>query len=201
MPKLSTEGPIKAGFKLTTKELRSILKRIKTTLAPRWKEQRPYCELTIKTNTIELVVTGVKQICECEAWGPAKVTISFLHLLYLVNDRPRLMTKVAVGDDFMTINETTVPVVTWFFKNDSILRSIDLPVNYDIVDILKLPQKYTKEELVFNKLAEENRKAQDKLYDDIVKVRRILKKYRITEDQIQNFVLSEIEKSGKTAIL
>ncbi|RIJ46305.1 hypothetical protein D1614_19050 [Maribellus luteus] len=101
----------------------------------------------------------------------------------------------------MTVNETTVDVVTWFFQDDSILRSIDLPVNYDTVDILRLSQKYTKEEIEFNKLTEEHRQAQNKLYEDIIKVRRILKKYLIGEGDITNFIISNINKTGKSAIL
>lgn len=188
MIKISKDGFIKAGFTISTTELRNTLKLMKSALSGNWEEDRPYCELTIKTNSIELVVAGIKQVRPCEAWGPAKVTISFLHLLHLIKDSRQRSTKVIVGDDFMTIDDTTVDVVTWFFQDDSILRSIDLPANYDVVDILNLPQKYTAEEIEFNKLKKDLTAAQSKLYEDIQKVAKILKKYRIYEPTIQRFI-------------
>lgn len=188
MQLFSKEGVIKAGFSIETKELRRFLKLLKTTWKTTWKEEKPYCEITIKSNNLEFVLAGIKQTIKCEAWGPARIVISFMHFDHLVNDRPILKTKVVVGDDFMSVNETTVCVQTWFFKNDSILRSIDLPVNFKITDILRLSEKYTKEEIEFNKLSIEYRKAHDKLYDDIQKINRILKPYNISNDKVQEFI-------------
>ena len=111
-----------------------------------------------------------------------------MHFYHLVNDRPLIKTKVLVGVDFMTENETTVCVQTWFFKDDTILRSIDLPVNYKITDILRLAEKYTTQEIEYNKLSIEYRKAHEKLYDDIQKINRILKPYCIPNEKVQEFM-------------
>lgn len=188
MQLISKEGRVKAGFSIETKDLMRLLKLLKTTCSKTWKKENPYCEITIKTNSLEFVLAGIKQTIKCEAWGPARIIISFMHFYHLVNDSPILKTKVVVGDDFMTVNVTTVCVQTWFFKDDTILRSIDLPVNYKITDILRLAEKYTPQEIEYNKLSVEYRKAHEKLYDDIQKINRILKPYHISNEKVQEFL-------------
>ncbi|MDD3723711.1 MAG: hypothetical protein PHW92_14735, partial [Lutibacter sp.] len=129
MNMISIEGVVKASFSCKTKDLRDVLKFLKAGLKKTWMEEKPYCEITIKTNAVDFAVIGARKTLYCQATGPVRITISFAHFLYLVEDRPRIQTKISVGDDFMTINETTVGVTTWFFQDDSILRSIDLPFN------------------------------------------------------------------------
>ena len=192
MQLISKGSRVNAGFSIETNELRRLLKLLKTTCSKTWKEEKSYREMTIKTNKLEFVLAGIKQTIDCEARGPARLIISFMHFDHLVNDKPRLKTKGAVGDDFITINETTVVVQTWFFTDDSILRSIDLPVNYGLKDILRSSEKYIKQEIEFNKLSIEYSKAYDKLHDDIQKINRILKPYNISSNKVEEFIYNTI---------
>jgi hypothetical protein len=191
---ISPEGVIKAAFSCKTKDLREVLKFIRAGLKKTWMEKRPYCEITIKTNEVEFAVEGAKKTLYCKATGPGRVTISFAYFLHLVQDRPRIQTKISVGDDFMTINETTVVVTTWFFEDDSILRSIDLPLNYGIADVLRLPFRYTEKEIEFNKLAGEYLSACTTLNYDTKQITRRLKKYGISKDVVEEFIHDKIFK-------
>ena len=198
MSLISSEGAVKATFSCNTKELRQVIKFLKAGLKKTWVEKRPYCEITIKTNEVEFTVKGARKTLYCKANGPGRITISFAYFLHLINDRPRVQTKVAVGDDFMTINETTVTVTTWFFQDDSILRSIDLPTNYGIADVLRLSQRYTENEIEFNQLLPEYKSAFSTLDSDTKKIVRQLKKYGISKDDVEAFIHGKIFHQSKT---
>ncbi len=189
---ISSEGMVKAAFKCYTKELMDVLKFIKAGQKKTWMEERPYCEITILTGEVQFVVNGASKSLFCETKSPARVTISFAYLLHLVKDRPRVVTKFSVGDEFMTINESTVVVTTCFFQDDSILRSINLPVNYGIADVLRLPLRYTKKEIEFNKFTSEYKGACATLNYDTRLISARLKKYGISKDAIEKFLHSKI---------
>ncbi len=192
MSLISPEGAVKATFSCHTKDLRQLLKFLKAGLKKTWMNDRPYCEITIKTNEVQFAVEGARKSLFCKADGPGRVTISFAYFLHLVNDRPRVQTKVAIGDDFMIMNETTVVVTTWFFQDDSILRSFDLPVNYGITDVLRLSQRYTEQEIEFNKLQTEFKSAFSTLANDTKLTVRRLKKYGISKDDVEEFIHGKI---------
>lgn len=189
---ISPEGVVRAAFSCRTRELREVLKFCKAGLKKTWMDERPYCEITIKTDEVQFVVNGASKSLFCETRSPARITVSFAYLLHLINDRPRVVTKVSVGDDFMTVNETTVPVDTWFFQDDSILRSINLPVNYGIADVLRLPLRYTGREIAFSRFDPEYRGACVTLSNDTKLIYRRLKKYGISKDEVENFIRSRI---------
>ena len=79
---------------------------------------------------------------------------------------------------------------------DGILRSIDLPVNYKYLDIVRLylSERYTKEEIDFNKLAPDVDKAIDQLNSEIDKVSSMLKKYGFKREELQELILEKIRK-------
>lgn len=195
MRKITNQGVVRAGFSIDTQELKRVLRILKSSFKNQTQQLLPYCEITIKTEKIEIAVAGFKHVVDCEAWGPARFVIGFEHFRHLVNDRPLMKTKVIVGDDFMTINETvSVTVQTWYFKNDTILRTIDMPVNYDTVDILKMAERYTKEEIEFNKLNGEYIKAHNDLYERIEKIKRLLKPYNIPSKNIEDTIYQLVLK-------
>jgi hypothetical protein len=192
MNMISKEGVVKATFSCKTKELRDVLKFLKAGLKKTWMKERPYCEITIKNDEVQFVVNGARKTLFCEAKGPGRFTISFAYFLHLVNDRPRVITKVALGNEFMTINETTVAVATWFFQDDSILRSIDLPMNYGIADILRLSTRYTEKEIEFSNLLLEYKSAFAILNCDSKTIVNTLKKYGISRDEVEKFIHDKI---------
>ncbi|MDX8339063.1 hypothetical protein SLH46_07700 [Draconibacterium sp. IB214405] len=192
MSDFTKQGPVKARFKAPTKDLRRVFRILNNAFDAKRKNQYPYCEITIKTKKVEFVVAGIKECIECEAKGPARINISYKYFKHLVNDRPLKITKVEVGNEYMIVNDITTMVETCFFKNDKILRSINLPVNYDVTDILRLADRYTVEEITFNKLKAELSWAQDKLEKDIKKINKILKPYKISPDKVEEFIMQSI---------
>jgi len=194
---ISTEGAVRAALTCNTKDLTEVIRFLKATMKKTWLEERPYCEITIKTNQVEFVVDGARKTLLCEANGPARVSISFAYFLHLINDRPKIKTKISVGNEFMMVNDTTVCVETWFFQDDSILRSIDLPVNYRIADLLKLSTRYTDREIEFNKLSDEYHAAFKTLANETKLITGKLKKYGFSKDEVEKFIYDKLFKQPK----
>jgi len=121
-----------------------------------------------------------------------KISIPFLYFYDIVKNIKTFSTQISIGDGLMAIGNLNVKVSTFFFQDDSILRSIKLPINYSIVDILRLSDRYTPEEIEFNKLDILLKRAYAELDKDISVSYGILKKYGVTTDEIRKVVLEEI---------
>lgn len=196
MKLISPTGAIKAALTCNTKDLNDVIRFLKATMKKTWLEERPYCEITFKTNQVEFVVHGARKTLLCEAFGPARVNISFAYFLHLINDRPKIKTIISVGDEFMIVNDTMVCVETWFFEDDNILRSINLPVNYGIYDLLNLSTKYTEREIEFSKLSDEYHAAFKTLANDTKIITGKLKKYGFSKDEVEKFIHNKIFKQS-----
>jgi hypothetical protein len=86
------------------------------------------------------------------------------------------------------IGNFKVSAGTCFFKDDAILRSINLPINYSITDLLHLTDHYTQEEIEFNKLNLLLKTFYADMEKDIHLAFRFLSKYGVTKDEIKNIV-------------
>lgn len=92
----------------------------------------------------------------------------------------------------MTIGNLTLIVSTCFFKDDTILRSINLPINYSTADILRLRDKYTAEEIAFNKLDGLINSTLAEINKDVKIAAGTLLKYGITKEEITKMVTEKI---------
>ena len=175
-----------------TSELSDAMKFL-SIVVPKSKKGKLYnCEITIKTNEVNFVAIGATRVLYCKSTGPVKITIPFLYFYDIVKSIKTFSTQITIGSGLMAIGNLTVKVNTFFFQDDSILRSIQLPINYSIVDILRLSDRYTPEEIEFNKLDILLKRAFAELNKDISVSYGILKKYGVTTDEIRKIVLEEI---------
>jgi hypothetical protein len=150
------------------------------------------CEITVKTNEVNFVVIGATRIIYCNATGPVKVSLPFWYL----NDIVKLITTPYINFDIseglMTIGKLSVKANTCFFEDDSILRSINLPINYTLATILQINDQYTPEEIAFNKLDVLIKNNIQTISQDIDKIAVLLKKYGIGRYEIEKFVFEKI---------
>jgi len=110
------------------------------------------CEITIKTNEVLFVAIGVARVLYCKTSGPVKISIPFLYFYDIVKNIMTFSTEIAIEDGAMMIGNLKITASTCFFEDDTILRSINLPINFSANDILRLPEQYTTEELEFNNM-------------------------------------------------
>lgn len=166
---------------------------------PKNKKGKLYnCEITIKTNEVNFVVIGATKTIYCNATGPVKVSLPFWYL----NDIVRLIaTKyitLDISEGFLTIGKLTVSTSTCFFQDDTILRSVNLPMNYTVADLMRINDHYTPEEIAFNKLDVLIKNNVDTISLDVKKIAVILKKYGIAVKDIEEFVFEKINYTPNT---
>jgi hypothetical protein len=83
------------------------------------------------------------------------------------------------------IGVTLIKAKTTFFEDDSILRSINLPINYLELYLLQIEHKsLTAEEIDFNELEFEIRNAKKHLKPNILTAKNILGLYKATSKEI-----------------
>lgn len=170
-----------------TSDLLEVLKFLKRAVPKTVIGKLYCCEITIKTNEVSFVAIGVTRLLYCNAAGPVKAAILLLQLFDIVKNIKTYETEIEIGKGEVRIGKVTVRARTFFFQNDTILRSINLPINYSDNDVISLPEQYTPEELTFNNLDELIQKTYKKIEKDKLVI-DILEKHvpeKISKDQLK----------------
>ena len=183
-----TQPATKFTLTCKTSELCDALKFL-SSVVPRTKKGKLYnCEITIKTNEVIFVTVGATRVLYCESAGPVKITIPLLYFFEIIKTFKTFSIQISVEEGFLMIGNFKVSAGTCFFKDDAILRSINLPINYSITDLLHLTDHYTQEEIEFNKLNLLLKTFYADMEKDIHLAFRFLSKYGVTKDEIKNIV-------------
>jgi hypothetical protein len=199
MTRTNEDTLTKASLICDTKDLFQTLKFLKAAL-PKSKKNKQYnCEITLKTNEAVFIVIGAKRSLYCKTNGVVKVTMPLLHLYNIVRDMKEYNTHITIGDGYMTINDIAIHVWTFFFEDDTILRSVNLPINFSASDIIHLPEIYTQEEMNFNNLTPLHQKAYKTLSNDIKQVYKYLKKYGFTLFDIEKIIHDKVYNKKRKA--
>jgi hypothetical protein len=192
MDKLFTVEAKKCAMSCETNDLKEVLKFLKRAVPKTVIGKLYACEITIKTNEAIFVAIGATRVLYCNANGPVKVSVPLLYFYDIVKNIRTFSTLMTVGDGLLTIGNVTIDAFTFFFQDDSVLRSINLPINYSVKDILRLVEKHTPEELAFNKLDGLVKRTYEDMDNDINYVSGILKKYGFTHAEIEKLVLKKL---------
>ncbi len=175
-----------------TKSLMEVLNFLKRAI-PKGKKRIIYmCELTVKTNQIDFVVIGASKTLYCKANGPVKVSVYFETLYDIAKNTKDYQSLILIADGFIKIGVTTINARTFFFTDDSILRSINLQINYTARDVLLLAETYTPEEIEFNDLTETYNNARRALIRDMAVVYERLRKYGFSRTETENLIINKI---------
>lgn len=183
----------KAYFTVSKRELHSALKRILNVVGVAGR-LRSFLEVTIYEKHLELQVPGVSIKVPAKTNGSAKFSTLLLFMEDIVKNEKDLMLDFQLLEGELKIRTSTFLVQTTFFESDRILRSIELPVNYDFVDLMKLhlSGKYTEEEIKFNHLDKDLKKAITKTKREITHLARVLSKYGFQEKEVEELVISRL---------
>lgn len=182
----------KCSLTCKTCELQETMKFLSTAVPKNKKGKLYNCEITVKTNEVNFVVIGATKTIYCNATGPVKVSLPFWYFNDIVRLISRNYITIDVSEGFLTIGKLTVSTSTCFFQDDSILRSVNLPMNYTVADLMRINDHYTPEEIAFNKLDVLIKNNTDTISQDVRKIAVILKKYGIAVKDIQEFVYEKI---------
>jgi hypothetical protein len=176
-------------------KLLSLIKQLKLSLNGKRKYSNSLtCEITVTEGKITLATPGIILAMACETIGTAKATIPFIHLLKIVSDTTASLVLLEIENNAIIIEDVIAKSATTFFNDDTILRTIRIPLNYNDYDILKLEYEgYTPEELRFNRISPMLLDAKSNLYQRAIEVAKILHPYNISSDEITKWVVERIK--------
>ena len=184
-----------ASFKIKKSKLLLEIKKMTKALGPISKWNRyTELELTITDGLLTLVIPGVRLEVKCETKSTAKATLGLFYFRDIINTWNNLEVECIILDEAIKLGVTSVRAQTTFFENDSILRSINLPINYSDLHLLQLENKgFTTEEIGFNKLEHQIYVAKRNLKVNIKNTIDILKVYGVKIKEIEELVQKKID--------
>ncbi len=144
-------------------------------------------EITVYDGYIKLVVPGIDLDLAATTSGTAKATIYLWYITDIINNEKSDVLVCKIIYDQLHINSSVYKAQTTYFDSDTILRSINLPINYSLSDLARLflSERYTSDELSFNNLNESVTNALYQLKHDIAQATILLKKYEVRKKEIQ----------------
>ncbi|MBA3971981.1 MAG: hypothetical protein H0X46_07525 [Bacteroidetes bacterium] len=185
-------------FKTTKKDLLKMFKHLcPGRMSRRNIKNAEECEITITDAKATFAARGAIFSIPCITKGTSKVTLSVSYFYDIIHNDPSKQFEFVIEENEMKINNLTINVATCFFEDDSILRSIKLPLNFNEVDVLQLLNDHTVEELIFNKVYGRVLKSARALDNSISAAYYLLRKYGVTRDELNNLTLPKLFKDGK----
>ncbi len=180
-------------FTVNRKELLDSLRHLKK-LSEIAGHEDPQLEGTLSKNKLTLNIPGGSVFVHAATEGGAKFSTTLLYLLELVETYRDKELKFILETNKLRINYTSAGIKTTFFETDAILRSIDLPLNYDFTDLikLKLSGKYSPEEIDFNELGEKIKEAENQLNEDVDALYAILIKYKFKRPEAEQLLMNQL---------
>lgn len=159
------------------------------------KKQQTTLEITLTKDNITFNIPGAQLNLMAHTKGSAKLSMRLAYILDIVQTLRDEVVIADIKENQLIISNKTFTVLTTFFENDEILRSIDLPLNYKDIDLAKLSvsDKYTKNELDFNNLLSDAERINIEITDDTKKVYSILSKYGFSYNDVVAFIKTKLK--------
>lgn len=178
-----------ASFTIKTSTLLLELKKMTKSLGSISKWNRyTVLELTITDGLLTLVIPGIRIEVKCETNSTAKASLGMYYFRDIINTWNKPEVECFIYDNSIKMGITTVRAQTTFFETDSILRSINLPINYSDLHLLRLEQKgFTPEEIDFNQLEYDLRIAKRTLKRNILKAKELLMFMELQKRILRNY--------------
>jgi len=184
----------KATFRVLKNELLVVLKQLQK-LEKTVRKKLSTIEVTIIDDHIQMAIPGVQLQINAATKGSAKFTVRLWYLADIIKAEKDASLDFELLDNQLKLRVFTFPVLTTFFETDRILRTINLPVNYTDMDLVKLclSGKFTDEEISFNKLDKIATEAMQKTKADISKIFFLMKKYGFNKKEIEELILNKLK--------
>jgi len=184
----------KATFRVLKNELLVVLKQLQK-LEKTVRKKLSTIEVTIIDDHIQMAIPGVQLQINAATKGSAKFTVRLWYLADIIKAEKDASLDFELLDNQLKLRVFTFPVLTTFFETDRILRTINLPVNYTDMDLVKLclSGKFTDEEISFNKLDKIAAEAMQKTKADISKIFFLMKKYGFNKKEIEELISNKLK--------
>lgn len=182
-------------FSIETDGLSQVLNRLKIVQKiNKGRKKAVMCEVTVKKGCIELSTPGLFQVLEAKTRGTCKFVIPISFFTKVVASYKNDYLNFMVTKGKLEMENYICNANTTFFEDDSVLRSIQLPLNYKSSDLLPLTGlEYTEEELIFNNIAPQVDRAKRKLVMDLMAASQMLTDYDISYTELKTLVCNKLK--------
>jgi hypothetical protein len=151
------------------------------------------CEITLTDGNVQLAIPGAIFNFKCQSKGTAKATMEFRKLYNLIDHHSYDELYVEFFDGSLRFGSVILEAKTVFFKNDSILKTINLPDKYTDLDLLLMKNEgYTNEELEFNNISGIIEMAERRVYYNLRRSAGYLREYGITPQEIKKLLVEKL---------
>jgi hypothetical protein len=172
-----------------------LLKKLDTYVVNKKYRYRCICELTLIDGAVSFNVPGCTFGLEVVTEGTAKATFELKIFRDIIKTFNEKELKIEINKGSVLVNNFSFSADTSFFEDDNVLRSFVLPINYSEMDLISISasNKYTTEELHFNRLFVLVTQAERRLNNNINSAARSLGHYGITKKDIEVFLKERIQ--------
>jgi hypothetical protein len=179
--------PQKVTVRANTQKLLQTLKQVNGAVGKRSARTLAITsEITVTDGKITIAIPGAIFSLVCINLGTCKASVPFLHFLEVAKEFKAPVTEIIFIEGAIILNTITLFGKTTFFEDDTILKTIDLPINYSEVELIRLSiNGYTIEELEFNNLKPKIDKALERLDAKLDIAYLLLKQYGVTHQDIE----------------
>ncbi|MBL0056263.1 MAG: hypothetical protein IPP31_08710 [Chitinophagaceae bacterium] len=153
-------------------------------------------EVTLIDGYLQMAIPGIQLNINAATKGSAKFTVRLWYFADIIKAEQDNTLHFELTENRLGLRTLSFPVMTTFFENDSILRSINLPLNYTDMDLAKLllSGKYTDEEIIFNNLDNEATNTMRKVKADISKIVLLMKKYGFKKNEVEDLIFNKLKE-------
>jgi len=185
-----------ASFRVLKNELLNVLKQLQK-VEKSAKKKLSTLEVTIIDGFLQFTIPGVQLSINAATRGSAKFTVRLWYFADIIKAEKDSTLHFDLSENQLKLRIFSFPVLTTFFENDRILRSINLPLNYTDMDLTKLflSGKYTDEEILFNNLDKDAADAMRKTKADIGKIITLMKKYGFNKKEVEELILNKLKEN------
>lgn len=146
-------------------------------------------EFTVTDDKLKLVIPGNIVHLDCLTSSTVKASLPFYYFSDIIESEKKDRICIIITNETMQINTLKINAQTTFFEDDTILRSIKLPVNYTDAFLLKLEnQGYTEEELTFNRMGTKILMAKRRKISNLQNALYYLETYGINYAELENLI-------------
>jgi hypothetical protein len=152
-------------------------------------------EINVKINCVELSTTGASYLINCRTEGVAKVSVPLSHFFRIVKDSSNKIFNATFENGKMNFGPGVLNVPAIHITHPENTKRINLPINYNERDLIRLRIHYADEELLFNNLLDEVKAA---IANKKIRINNALKSLRplgvtskILTDFIDQIIFSE----------
>lgn len=181
-------------FSIETEELNNLIKRLKLVEHVNSRKKHTITAvITVRDRYVEFNSPGYYQKINAETTGICRFSIRVSFFIRLLKSYKKSVLYFEVFRNRLQVENFSMSVNATFFHDDKILRSVQLPINFNYIDLLRLSQdQFTKEEIDLNNIEMHIKNAREMFILDLMAAFKLLEVYHLDYNTFRNWACLEL---------